>query len=592
MPELRQQIEASLEEVTVLALDCQTTGARPEKGGLLEIGWARGRAVSCPESTDVRSHLIRSSRDIEIPAAIRRLTGISAADLRHCVSATAAWRDLMSAVDAVAAGANRSGVCPTVIHFARFENPFLRRLHEIEARDRIFPFQIICTHAIARRLLPELPRRGIRALAGYFGHGMPEQKRSGDHVLATLCIWKNLVALLASRCRVTTLRGLEDWLANTPPPGASKRMFPLPSERRRHLPDGPGIYRLRRSNRDILYIGKAKSLRRRVNSYFRSRAAHSDHILEMLTQARDLDCATTVSALEAAVAESDEIKRHSPPYNVALRSEGRSLVYLTRDLRHSSSRCDDAFGIGPLPASRSIGVLRFFAEWLNRDMRLHAGVAAAIEAAGRDFWPAQRPTGDCLKKGLDLFCREHRKRLRHPSALRFVTSLGAFLWRRRALAPAGRQPESDDTGAPAPKQSVTDTAAESPKDTAETIEAMLMHAAHMLRRACWLHLLSDCCLAWGSPDEPATVSRLLVFQKGRVTACDSLRPGTAVPAPRRCGRPSSKRRRAMDLATYDRLRVVTTEMRRLAGEGRAIELRLSNERRLALGEVKKYLDWV
>jgi hypothetical protein len=48
----------------------------------------------------------------------------------------------------------------------------------------------------------------------------------------------------------------------------------------------------------------------------------------------------------------------------------------------------------------------------------------------------------------------------------------------------------------------------------------------------------------------------------------------------------------MDLATYDRLRVVTTEMRRLAGEGRAIELRLSNERRLALGEVKKYLDWV
>jgi hypothetical protein len=60
-----------------------------------------------------------------------------------------------------------------------------------------------------------------------------------------------------------------------------------------------------------------------VNSYFQSRRKHSEHILEMLTQAKDLDVTVTGSALEAAVLESDEIKTFKPPYNMALREKDR-----------------------------------------------------------------------------------------------------------------------------------------------------------------------------------------------------------------------------------------------------------------------------
>ncbi|RJQ83930.1 MAG: hypothetical protein C4519_05935 [Desulfobacteraceae bacterium] len=277
-----------------------------------------GCAAGGPQNAGVRSCLIRQPRAAPIPAAVARITGISEEDLRHAVSAEAAWKELISAAQ-YAAAQNRSGACPLVIHFARFEIPFLRRLHEIGSPGTPFPFRVICTHAIARRLLPDLPRRGIRALAGYFDHAVPELRRSADHALATLAIWKCLLALLQSRCGVDTLQGLEDWLAVTPLPGKVRRTYPMDCEDRRALPEQPGVYRMRRANGDILYVGKAKSLRQRVNSYFRGSAAHAEHILEMLTQARALDFAATASALEAAVLESDEIKRHCPPYNIALR---------------------------------------------------------------------------------------------------------------------------------------------------------------------------------------------------------------------------------------------------------------------------------
>ena len=86
---------------------------------------------------------------------MRRITGISDRMLRDGVDAEAAWLDL-----ATEAANARQQPAPTVIHFARFERPLLRRVAGAE-----FPLDIVCTHEIARRLLPDLPRRSLRALA-------------------------------------------------------------------------------------------------------------------------------------------------------------------------------------------------------------------------------------------------------------------------------------------------------------------------------------------------------------------------------------------------------------------------------------------
>jgi excinuclease UvrABC nuclease subunit len=124
------------------------------------------------------------------------------------------------------------------------------------------------------------------------------------------------------------------------------------------LPDAPGIYRMLRTNGDVLYVGKAASLRHRVNSYFRKQHGVPERTLEMLSQARGISFDVTPSALEAALIEPDEIKQHRPPYNVALTIENRALWFappnLTAHSAHPTSQCP----IGPFPSAGMLDEFR------------------------------------------------------------------------------------------------------------------------------------------------------------------------------------------------------------------------------------------
>lgn len=578
----------SLGELKILALDCQTTGAHPDNGRLLEIGWASGCAASQPPLAGARSCLIRSPEDPPVPAAVLRLTGITETALRHSVSLHDAWRHVTQAAEAVAAQ-NPSGVCPVVIHFARFERPFLLRLHETVDKKRPFPFSIICTHAMAQRLLPHLPRRGLRALAGYFGHKTPRLKRSADHALATLAIWRGLLASM-DPC-IATLDDLEAWLAAKAPRRAT-RIFPMHPAVLDDLPHRPGIYRMRRTDREILYIGKAKSLRQRVGSYFRPRAPHPEHILDMLTQARDLDYAETGSALEAALMEADEIKMHCPTYNVALRPEGRDLAYYTRDLLHRCSRGDDRFCLGPLPCGRGgDGLSAFAGWWRTREEHPNGAAVETLAASVPGFCSRHRPGTQCLVEGLDLFRSLHGDRLRQPSALRVVAALGAHLWRRKLLTPVDCASETAHEAQVPPDKPPTTDIGWTPAGIAGALESLLMHAAHMLRRSRWFHLIADCVLAWAAVDAPHKLTHWLRFENGIVRERGSLCAGFPIPAPG-TRRRATIRRKDFDLPAYDRMRVVTTELRRLVCENRSIELRLSSTIRLTTCELEKALRWV
>ena len=226
-------------------------------------------------------------------------------------------------------------------------------------------FCSLCTHEIVLRLLPDLPRRGLRAIAGYFNHSMPEIKRSPDHVIATALIWQRMVEILKGKFSVYTLNQLCDWLAETNPAGRTGRIYPMAAEKRLGLPDKPGIYRMLRANGDLLYIGKAKSLKLRVNSYFRKKAPHAE-ILEMLSQAQELAYTKTGTALEAAMLESDEIKRHSPPYNIALRGRQRRLAFCSKDLSRHSIISDRECPIGPLPDGKVVDAVLTFGHWVSQ----------------------------------------------------------------------------------------------------------------------------------------------------------------------------------------------------------------------------------
>src|SRR5207247_2843335 len=90
---------------------------------------------------------------------------------------------------------------------------------------------------------------------------------------------------------------------------------PIDRERYRSLPGAPGVYRFLRSNGDVLYVGKAGSLRKRTASHFVGRGGN---VLapEMLTQVSDIAVTVAPSALEAALLENEPIKLLQPPYTV------------------------------------------------------------------------------------------------------------------------------------------------------------------------------------------------------------------------------------------------------------------------------------
>ncbi len=588
-----------LNDLQVLALDCQATGPNPGKGSLLEIGWIDGWAGLDLKSasTAVQSHLIQMRPSETVPPVIQRLTGISdEAMAAAAVPGKTVWRCLGESARVIAAR-NRADTCVTLIHLARFETPFLRRMHAAHGCDVPFPLQIICTHQIALRLLPELPRRGIRAVAGYLGHCLPERKRSADHALATLAIWNGLVELLKVRHSISELDQLVRWLSTCPRPGRTRRMYPMNPTIRLALPDRPGIYRMRRSNADILYIGKAKSLKQRVNSYFRSSAAHPEHILEMLSQARDIDFTPTESALEAAVLESDEIKRHHPPYNKALRTDQRGLVFFSQDLKRQAPRCDRQVCIGPLPAGRMVDALSAFECW--RTKGAGSGPDELSRLASRILGLTGIETADrpILAQGLERFAGQYRQHLRQLPALRVVTGLGARLRRERLAernvdpSAAGLQAASDD-GIEAQDETVQAKTVCTPDSITGAMEHMLMHWSLIIRRARWYRLLSEACLAWTRAGNPEGAKHLVIIEGAHIVSCASLSSGWPVPVPEGAGRTPLERGKNFDLPAYDRMRVLTTEIRRLVGLDCGIDLRLGPKVKLNATRLKKILAWV
>jgi len=527
-------VSESLSQLDVLVVDCQATAAAPH-GHLLEIGWARaGMTTTRPDA-----RLIALPDGEHIPSAVMRLTGISEQMAQDGIAAQVAWRELSNEAARLA-----RQPAPTVIHFARFEQPFLRAL-----AGGALPLDILCTHDIARHLLPDLPRCGVRALTGYFGRGVGALRRSADHVEATAFIWRELVRLLHDE-GVSTWSVLHEWLANNRATRQRRRrVWPMPREVRLSLPDTPGIYRMLRTSGDVLYVGKAASLRHRVNSYFRKQNGVSERMLEMLSQARAISVDVTPSALEAALFEADEIKRHRPPYNVALTVEDRALWFAASDLSARSTRPSSQCPLGPFP---SAGMLDEFG----------ALAAAESRALGSS---RSCPDPVTFAAGYARLCAVHPELSRldlgaHDRLLR----LGTRLWRE------GRRDRDVDEDDPNEAGRVLRVW------TAEFVEVSLewlaLRAALARRRAIWLTRLVDSSVVWREPGD--NCGRLIVIENSEVVLSAAVDAHATSPIPPGYRRPVAVRREAFTLASFDRMRVLTTELKRLIAAGAPVALRL------------------
>jgi excinuclease ABC subunit C len=129
----------------------------------------------------------------------------------------------------------------------------------------------------------------------------------------------------------------------------------------KRLPNSPGVYRMFNADGDVLYVGKARSLKKRVTNYAQGRV-HSNRIAQMVRQTANMEFVTTRTETEALLLEANLIKRLRPRFNVLLRDD-KSFPYilLTGDSRapaifkHRGARSRKGDYFGPFASAGAVG---------------------------------------------------------------------------------------------------------------------------------------------------------------------------------------------------------------------------------------------
>ncbi len=129
----------------------------------------------------------------------------------------------------------------------------------------------------------------------------------------------------------------------------------------KQLPNGPGVYRMLNSDGDVLYVGKARSLKKRVSNYAQGRL-HSNRLTRMVRETTHMEFVTTRTEVEALLLEANLIKRLRPRFNVLLRDD-KSFPYIliTGDSRapaiykHRGARARKGDYFGPFASASAVG---------------------------------------------------------------------------------------------------------------------------------------------------------------------------------------------------------------------------------------------
>jgi DNA polymerase III subunit epsilon len=325
-----------------------------------------------------------------------------------------------------------------------------------------------------------------------------------------------------------------------------------------------------RTDGSVLYIGKAASLHHRVNSYFRKQAGVPERLLEMLSQARAISFDVTPSPLEAALLEPDEIKRHRPPYNVALTTASRALWFTSLDLSARSRQPSPHCPFGPFASAETLDQF------------------AALARAGRAaLTPGSRgPDDRTFTAGYDRLCATHPELSRVDlSDYAKLLRLGTRLWRegRRDRDPGDDvEDDANDT-----RRGV---AVWTPEFVQVSLEWLALRAALARRRAIWLTRLFDSSVVWREPVD--SCARLIVIENSEPVLSGAVDANATPPIPPGYRRPLAARREAFTLASFDRLRVLTTELKRLIAAGAPVALRLGVGPALDQSRLASALWWV
>ncbi|WP_232320488.1 DEDD exonuclease domain-containing protein [Rhodococcus sp. WMMA185] len=339
------ELDTPLRETTFVVVDLETTGARPGEDAITEIGAVKIRGG---EVLGEMATLVDPGRSI--PPYIVEITGITSAMLIDAPRIEA----VLPAFLEFARGA------VLVAHNAPFDTGFLRAA--ATATSTPWPrFTVLCTVKLARRILTrdEAPSMKLSALAQLFTAQTTPTHRALDDARATVDVLHALIERVGNQ-GVHSLTELTDYIPDVSPQQRAKRSLAS------HLPRSPGVYLFRGPSDEVLYVGTATDLRRRVRNYFTGSETRG-RMKEMVALCTRVDHVECAHSLEAGVRELRLLAAHTPPYNRRSKYPKRGWwITLTAEAfpRLSVVRTPTADSLGPFRSrSTAVGVADTLAEF-------------------------------------------------------------------------------------------------------------------------------------------------------------------------------------------------------------------------------------
>ncbi len=298
-------------ESSFIVVDVETTGSDPEKNRITDIACI---LVQGGEIVDVYASLVNPHQFI--PHFIANMTGISNEMAFNAPEASEIFKEVTKIFNV-----------PNpvfVAHNVNFDWSFVQRSF---VREGLTPLEMpkLCTLKLARRLLPKDDKKNVGALAEFYGIHIKNRHRALGDAEATALILIELLEKLQEEHNITSIDDLLHF-QNKPIKAYSLKQDYI----EKHLatidsiPDEPGVYYFFDKNGKNIYIGKAKSLKRRVQSYFRNGNLTSKKVADMVRKIESIKWECTGNELSALVLESREIKKVQPKFNVM---EKRYLKY-------------------------------------------------------------------------------------------------------------------------------------------------------------------------------------------------------------------------------------------------------------------------
>jgi len=313
-------------------LDIESTGGKYNEEGIMEIAIHRfdGRTV-----VDEFICLINPEREIQ--PFVSKLTGINNKMLRSAPK----FHEVAKRIVEITEGTT------LVAHNAQFDYRILRT--EFRRLGYDYQRKTLCTVDLSKQMLPDAESHSLGKLARSLGIPMSDRHRANGDAIATLKLFKLLLGKDSDKSIIKNV--VREETHGELSPTQLDMVFSLPSE--------TGVYYMHDKDGDIIFLGKTKNLKKRVNQHFTNMGSLARKLQK---ETKKVTFEETGSELVALLKEYQELRRTRPKHNnIARRKlfshiinfEQNGEAHIRLDIESSKSKANQKIGFNGVPSAKN-----------------------------------------------------------------------------------------------------------------------------------------------------------------------------------------------------------------------------------------------